>query len=435
MQLFTQDNVLPIFLLFGIISSIFVVLSTIFKFCRLIYTKLQTNQQHKIQPNTPKQNESVLQSTDKNNSPNQIKQTNTNSEEDEISTQIRSTSLHYRRSKSDNIQQYIPDIPLKQDHKTDNETEIDDQKYESPLLILKRRHSLQHTHIKRRFSTIANYYEKYKYSRMKSSPLKNNLIERESSVESDDSLSPMSVINYPNRSPMHQQHEQFHIHDAKDHITLRGHFSATTTIFEDIMMNTTVLDGIRVGKLHDVLHECSANDIANFFPVIAAIICKIPYGMKNEQNRLLQLIKERALNNCGLRQTIQFFMLSNVDNELVQQIWRHNAFMIALESSKRLNNLSIDDNNLIPSTHHKLKRKKSSAIIRHKAYGNYNDIKRRKSFTTDDMNEDININDIINGININDEKNEEIMSELNMNVNRHKRRKFTRSYIESFADN
>ena len=206
--------------------------------------------------------------------------------------------------------------------------------------------------------------------------------------------------------------------------------------------------------------------------------------MNKEQKRLLKSIRERAIANPGLRQTIQFFMISNQNNDLVRQIWRHNAFMISLSSSKSID-VSIDDNDFIPSTHKlmKLKRKKSSGLITHHLYNdNKSDsdtdnesnsmeldllrdipqppqqpqqqrsIKRRKSFTTDDLNiEELQLLlSESSRIDIDKDYNDPQESKENVDLNRmdnvnsfpipnrnkiNHRRRFTRSYIQQFNDN
>eukprot|EP01084_Bolivina_argentea_P315684 546983_1 len=106
------------------------------------------------------------------------------------------------------------------------------------------------------------------------------------------------------------------------------------SVFENIMMNTTVLSNIRKGTLYHAIDKCTTTDIAHFFPIIAAMICKISDDKKKEQDKLLKLIRQRSKECSGLRQTINLFMLANDNNELVRKVWRHNAFMITLSSSR-----------------------------------------------------------------------------------------------------
>eukprot|EP01084_Bolivina_argentea_P315683 546981_1 len=106
------------------------------------------------------------------------------------------------------------------------------------------------------------------------------------------------------------------------------------SVFENIMMNTIVLSSIRNGQLYHAIEKCTTTDIAHFFPIIAAMVCKLCDDKKTEQDKLLQLIRQRSKECSGLRQTINLFMLANDNNELVRKVWRHNAFMITLSSSR-----------------------------------------------------------------------------------------------------
>ena len=125
--------------------------------------------------------------------------------------------------------------------------------------------------------------------------------------------------------------------------------------------------------------------------------------MKYEQDMLLQSIRDRAIENAGLRQTIQLFMISNKDNDLVRQIWRHQAFMIALDSSPQID-ISMDDQEIIPSQHH--------------SYDNVKDNRQRRgSLTTDDLNRD------------------DIHKILDDNKDQKHHRRFTRAFVEQFNDN
>ena len=214
--------------------------------------------------------------------------------------------------------------------------------------------------------------------------------------------------------------------------------------------------------------------------------------MKNEQQRLLHQIQTRAIENPGLRQTIQFFMISNQNNDLVRQIWRHSAFMISLSSSKNIES-SLDDEYFIPERHKRLSRKKSSGLVTHHLYDLNEDeednkdrfnseanssseseansmeldlskvpsvhqhqqahypIKRRGSFTTDDLNIE-ELQGLLLDSNQFDKENKRNnmkqhfrnKSSLSLNKNQnnqknnsknHPRRRFTRSYIQQFNDN
>eukprot|EP01083_Nonionella_stella_P094397 264804_1 len=288
------------------------------------------------------------------------------------------TPRNPRRSKSDIIESRIPRIKITDDHRMEHEWAQESNTHH-------RRNTTQITRLTRRFRGIANYYNKTRNSNPQTP-----VHEKEDS-SNGDSVSPMSVIRYLSDA------ESDHFDIKFDETSLlpspsKRRRSRHLSIFENIMANNTVLDGIRMGKLHEVIHECTANDIANFFPIIAAIICKIPYGMKNEQDKLLQSIRDRAVHNPGLRQTIQFFMLSNQDSILVRQIWRYSAFMIALESSHGID-VSVDDHKVIPHNHSPLKRRKSSSrrvsIDMELETLNPNtpvkQHRKRKSCTTDDL--------------------------------------------------
>lgn len=177
--------------------------------------------------------------------------------------------------------------------------------------------------------------------------------------------------------------------------------------------------------------------------------------MMNEQQRLLQCIEKRCVENPGLSQTVQFFMISNQNNDLARQIWRHSAFIISLSSTKTISS-SLDDEYFIPERHKQLTRKVSSGLVRltHDDLLDLNEndnenknesdnesdnesnsmeldlsqfppltqhqqVQRRGSFTTDDLN-----------IEEFDKENKE--------CNRHQnggRRRFSRSYIQQFNDN
>ena len=115
-----------------------------------------------------------------------------------------------------------------------------------------------------RYSSIAEYYNKFK------SPVRTRHEYKDNEESSCGSISPLSVIYYPNRTRFSMSPSNEDINESKCSVTPNKykHLSAQTTIFEDIMMNTTVLDGIRMGKLHHVIHQCTASDIANFFPIM-----------------------------------------------------------------------------------------------------------------------------------------------------------------------
>ena len=138
-----------------------------------------------------------------------------------------------------------------------------------------------------RFSGIADYYKKYRNFSLSLSPerrIKSVAFKDEQEEPQSGSVSPMSTIYHPDRKYVSPTS---HLYDDCDDdlksnespqkfkfIKQRSgtsHISNMTSIFENIMMNTTVLDGIRMGKLHNVIHECVASDIANFFPIMYVI--------------------------------------------------------------------------------------------------------------------------------------------------------------------
>lgn len=99
-----------------------------------------------------------------------------------------------------------------------------------------------------RFSGIADYYNKYNHVESLS-PFYHDY--------NDDDFDLKSSENPTKYIKLHERKSPFS--------------SSKTSIFENITGLSTVLDGIRMGKLHNVLHECSANDISNFFPIMYVI--------------------------------------------------------------------------------------------------------------------------------------------------------------------
>jgi len=326
----------------------------------------------------------------------------------------------FRRSKSDDIPQHFP-LFKQYAKQAGNEC-------------------LQQTNdiMRRRFSGIADYYKKYNQLQLQSRSSDDDDDEFNETKIADDasddsgsvgSISPMSTVYHPDRTWSPTSHlydgnnDECKLYETPSKLSssshqprrrhlrrTQRHASNTTTIFEDIMMNTTVLDGIRTGKLHRVIHECSASDIANFFPIIAAIICNIPYGLSQEQETLLQAVRERALHNAGLRQTIQFFMICNQNNDLIRKIWRHSAFMIALDCSHSNTNTKrrpsgvftyrLCDDDILHSMHSSPERARAPYCS-----------------TTDDLNL------------------EELAQMQSPETPYKHRRRFTRGYVQKFTDN
>ena len=75
-----------------------------------------------------------------------------------------------------------------------------------------------------------------------------------------------------------------------------------------------------------------------FFPIIAAVICQLPYGCDDIQQQWLNMIGDRALDHAGLQQTIHFFLRSNLDNQHIQRIWKPLATLLMTHNTVSNNN-------------------------------------------------------------------------------------------------
>ena len=321
MEYLSTEGIIGGFLLFATLNAIFVVPLVIFKICRALCVGSKSSSES---PNTSKveridnndENRCIEQRNSAQNEDGEIEELNQddieqkqtdnksspianidewNNKIEQLQTKLSNLETKIdakdkdRRSKSDDIKQYLPYI--NQDH---FEKKEDD---EIKPLLLKRHKSAHHTMIKRRyilyciiicariimlcvesfmctnnyvrFSGIAEYYKKYRNCSPYQSPeRKAQSISEEAEESKSGSVSPMSTIYYPNRTDLPIAPTSYLYEECDDDLKLnttpprkvrhRHHIkdlSSKTTMYENIMMSTTVLDGIRLGQLHDVINQ------------------------------------------------------------------------------------------------------------------------------------------------------------------------------------
>ncbi|ETO34505.1 hypothetical protein RFI_02588 [Reticulomyxa filosa] len=102
--------------------------------------------------------------------------------------------------------------------------------------------------------------------------------------------------------------------------------SSSLSLFEDMMQNNTVIEGIRQGTFHQIIKTADIQDLAHFFPII------IPDAMKCVRDEYVKIIMAKATYSLSLRQVIYYFWLSNQHHTLVRRVWAK----VILQHSVRL---------------------------------------------------------------------------------------------------